>query len=400
MKLTPAQSLIASDTHRFRVVCAGRRFGKSTLASWEMFGKAVAKDDRRIVYIAPTYQQARDIVWNELLKVCQSTVKKVNESRLELTISTADGGTSIIILRGWESIETLRGQKFDFVVVDEVAMMRNFWVSWQEVIRPTLTDRKGEVLFISTPKGFNHFYDLYNTSDEDYKSFHFTTYDNPYLAKEEIDKAKKELPEDRFYQEYMADFRKQEGLVYKEFAREKHIFDDGTQRRSSTERIAGVDFGFTNPTAFLSIDHDSDNHYWVESEWYKTGKTNAEFIEVAKTYAINTFYPDPAEPDRIKEMNDAGLNCHEVSKDIEKGIDSVRELLKQGRLHIHKDCINLISEFETYSYPDKKHGQNENEAPIKEHDHALDALRYALHNNSPYIDDNHETFSLYSSNYR
>lgn len=398
MILTQAQATIAKDRHRFRVVCAGRRFGKSTLASWEMFGKAVAKKDRRIVYIAPTYQQARDIVWSELLKVCQSTIKKVNESRLELTITTAEGGTSTLFLRGWESIETLRGQKFDFVVIDEVAMMRNFWENWQEVIRPTLTDKKGEVLFISTPKGFNHFYDLYNTQDEDYASFHFTTYDNPHLPLEEIDKAKKELPEDRFYQEYMADFRKQEGLVYKEFNRDKHLFDDFTPRRGVAEVLAGVDFGFTNPSVVLRVEHDTDNHYWVTREWYKTGQTNAQVIEMCKTMGINTFYPDPAEPDRILEMQNAGLSCREVSKDIKKGIDSVRELFKQGRLHIHKDCVRTIAELETYAYPESVSGKNEYEVPIKENDHAMDALRYCLHNNMPVYEDFGE-FSLYNSSF-
>lgn len=398
MILTPAQSLIARDTSRFRVVCAGRRFGKSTLASWEMFGKAVAKSDRRVVYIAPTYQQARDIVWNELLKVCQGLVKKVNESRLEITLTTADGGTSHIILRGWESIETLRGQRFDFIVIDEVAMMRNFQENWEEVVRPTLTDREGDVLFISTPKGFNHFYDLYTKKDDNYKAFHFTSYDNPHLPVAELERAKKELPEDRFHQEYMADFRKQEGLVYKEFNRDRHVFDDHTQRRGNVEVLAGVDFGFTNPTVLLKIEHDTDNHYWVSYEWYKTGKTNAELIDVARTLGINTFYPDPAEPDRIKEMADAGLSVREVSKDIEKGIDSVRELFKQGRLHVHKDCVNLIWELETYAYPEGASNRNEPEVPIKENDHACDALRYCLHNNAPFI-ESYEEFSLYGSKF-
>lgn len=61
---------------------------------------------------------------------------------------------SQIILRGWEAVETLRGQSFDFLVLDEVASMRNFWMGWNEVLSPTLTDRAGDALFISTPKGF------------------------------------------------------------------------------------------------------------------------------------------------------------------------------------------------------------------------------------------------------
>lgn len=396
MVLTPAQSEIARDTHRFRVVCAGRRFGKSTLASWEMFGKAVAKKDRRIVYIAPTYQQARDIVWAELLKVCQTTVKKINESRLELTIDTPDKGTSTIILRGWESIETLRGQKFDFVVIDEVAMMRNFWEKWEEVIRPTLTDRKGEVLFISTPKGFNHFYDLYNKIDPDYKSFHFTTYDNPHLPVEEINKAQKELPEDRFHQEYMADFRKQQGLVYKEFDRNKHLFDDSTERGEATMKLQGIDWGYVHPAVVLDIERTSNDHYWVVDEWSKTGKTEEETIEYAATRKANKVYPDPENPQAIEKARRAGLNVYEVVKSkgsIDSGVDTVRELWKQNRLHVHRRCVKLIAALETWALDE--HGNYEEEGKDEN-----DALRYPLMMDvkEVYIEDNEE-FSLYAGNF-
>ncbi|NCU42657.1 MAG: hypothetical protein EOM19_08200, partial [Candidatus Moranbacteria bacterium] len=218
MILTSAQNSIARDTHRFRVINCGRRFGKTTLAVEEIKGIALSKN-ARIAYIAPTYQQARDIAWQMLINELKPIITKLNESRLELEVNNLKKGTSLIQLRGWESIETLRGQAFDFLVIDEVAMMRNFWINWEEVIRPTLTDRKGQVMFISTPKGFNHFYDLYSKEGEDYKSFHFTSYDNPHIPAEEIDTAKEEMTEDRFAQEYLADFRKTEGLVYKEFSR-------------------------------------------------------------------------------------------------------------------------------------------------------------------------------------
>lgn len=400
MQLTQAQKTIAKDNHRFRVLNCGRRFGKTTLAVEEIKGLALAKE-ARIAYIAPTYQQARDIAWGMLVKELKPIIKKINETRLELEVLNKDGLSSFIVLRGWESVETMRGQAFDFLILDEVASMRNFWVGWNEVLSPTLIDRKGNAMFISTPKGFNHFYDLFNLreKDTDFASFHYTTYDNPTVPPEEIEREKKAKPEDTFAQEYLADFRKQEGLVYKEFDRSKHLFDDFTQRRQIAEVLAGVDFGFTNPSVILRIEHDTDNHYWITSEWYKTQQTNAQLIEYAKTLSVNIFYPDPAEPDRIKEMSDAGLNIREVSKDIEKGIDSVRELLKQDRLHIHKDCINLINELETYRYPDKKPEHNEPEVPVKENDHAMDAMRYALHNNMPAYIEHEESFSLYSHTY-
>ena len=198
MKLTKAQAEIAKDTTRFRVICCGRRFGKTTLAVEEIKGVALYKPSR-ICYIAPTYQQARDIAWELLKKELQPIIQKPNESRLELEVNGLKG-ISQIFLRGWEAVETLRGQQFDFIVIDEIASMRNFWMNWQEVVRPTLTDTKGSGMFISTPKGFNHFYDLYNLpdKDKDYRSFHYTTYDNPHIPKEEIDKAKAEITEDRF----------------------------------------------------------------------------------------------------------------------------------------------------------------------------------------------------------
>ena len=379
MNLHSPQSKIASDTHRFRVVNCGRRFGKTTLAVLEMVAKAVYKKNRNICYIAPTYQQARDIAWQELKKICLPVTNKVNESRLEIVIDTVDKGTSIIMLRGWESIETLRGQKFDFIVVDEIASMRNWITNWQEVIRPTLTDVRGEALFISTPKGFNHFYDLYNleNKDTDYKSFHFTSYDNPFIPFDEIEKAKKELTEDRFSQEYMADFRKTQGLVYKEFDRSRHLYTD--ELNVTIERLASCDWGFTNPAASYLVEKDSDRHYWFSNEFYKTGQTTSQIIEHIKSLRPDKVYPDPAEPDRLEEARRAGLNVREVSKDIEAGINCVRELFKQNRLHIHTSCVHLINELETYSYPEKKPEKNEPEVPIKENDHALDSIRYVLY---------------------
>lgn len=384
MVLHETQKVTAKDTHRFRVLCCGRRWGKTTEAVEEIKGCALAKN-ARIVYVAPTFQQARDIAWETLKKELEPIINNINESRLELRVKNIKGGESVIILRGWEAIETLRGQKFDFIVLDEVAMMRNFWLHWEEVIRPTLTDAKGECLFISTPKGFNHFYELFckEKEDPDFKSFHFTSYDNPYLPKEELDKAKKELTDDRFSQEYLADFRKTEGLVYKEFDLLKSTYSDDFQVVNPTLKFAGVDFGYTNPTAIIEVVKDSDNHYWVTNEWYRTGKTNEEVIEYAKTLPMNYFYPDPEDPQRIEEWRRAGLSIREVNKDVEKGIDTVRTLLKNGNLHIHSRCKQLIDEFQTYSYQEKRADQNEPEKPIKENDHGLDALRYALFMQNP-----------------
>lgn len=378
--LHPAQSQIAQDRHRFRVVNCGRRFGKTLLSVWEMYAVAVTKETR-IAYVAPTYQQARDIAWNELKRIAHPAIESVNESRLEVKVANKQGTSSLIVLRGWESIETLRGQSYDFIVLDEISSYRNFWEHWQEVIRPTLTDRKGEALFISTPKGFNHFYDLYNlqNKDKDYKSFHFSTYDNPHIPREEVDKAKQELTEDRFAQEYMADFRKTEGLVYKEFRRDFHVKDKEPEYVVKT--LGAVDFGTHNPAAVLTILKDSDARYWVRSELYKRGMTDAQIADYVAALQLNEVYPDPASASGCLELSNRGVNVREVIKgadSIKNGINTVKELFKANRLFIHPDCKNLIMELETYVYPEKKPDRNEDENPVKENDHALDALRYCL----------------------
>ena len=388
-QLHEGQKKIASDTHRFRVANCGRKFGKTVLSEDEISTCGYSKDGIQIAYIAPTYGEARDIMWNPLKKrTTPIQAIKPNETRLELELNTQDKGRSIIYLKGWESIESLRGMQFDFLVLDEVAKYRNFWTGWHEVLRPTLTPRKGTALFISTPKGFNHFYDLYNLQyeNDDYTSFHFTSYDNPHIDPEELDKARKEMTEDRFAQEYLADFRKQEGLVYKEFIRDKHVYselDDFDKEMLAEPRhvIAGVDFGFTNPAAVLKIKIDSLDNWWIVEEWYKTGKTEAQIAEYIAAQKFNYVYPDPESPSAIKELTDRKVNVREVLKgkdSIQNGINKVRELLKSNKLKIHKDCKNTIAEFETYAYPDSKDGKNEQENPIDLSNHSLDALRYCV----------------------
>lgn len=387
--LHPAQNKIASSTARFRVVNAGRRFGKTVLACEEIKGVALYRE-AKIAYIAPTIQQARDIMWNQLKKELQPIIRKTNESRLELEVLNKDGKSSFIQLKGWEAIETLRGQSFDFIVLDEVASMRNFWVGWNEVLSPTLIDRKGSCMFISTPKGFNHFYDLYNLREKnkDYESFHFTTYDNPNIPIEEIEREKETKPENTFAQEYLGSFRKSEGLVFKEFRRDLHVYTDDSEKQPANliRYMAGIDFGFTNPTAVIAIRKGHDNDYWIVSEWYKSGKTDAQIADVVLAYGFDEVYPDPESPSTIAELQKRGVYCKEVIKNkdsIKNGINRMRALFIKNKLHIHSSCVNLINELETYSYPESKFGKNEEENPVKEHDHAIDALRYALFMDEP-----------------
>lgn len=378
MELHQTQSEVAKDLHRFRVLRCGRRWGKTHLIAEEIKGIAISRPSR-IAYIANNYGQARDIAWELFKKEFDGAILETNESRLEIKLRTLQGGESLIVLRGWESVENLRGQAFDFLAIDEVAQMKNFWLNWQEVLRPTLTDRKGSVMFSSTPKGFNHFYDLCNLelSDSDFKSFHYTSYDNPFLPKEEIDKARDTLPAERFAQEYEASFQKTQGLVYKEFSREKHLY--GILPEGNYQKIAGIDFGYTNPAAVLDIRFNGEKFY-IEDEWYKTERTEKQIAEYVKGCKFQEVYPDPESPSAIEELRQLNINVREVSKgkdSVVSGIQKIRELLLIDKIKINSRCVNLISEFEMYSYDDEKE-INQNEKPIKANDHALDALRYVI----------------------
>lgn len=384
MILNPAQSEIAIDEHRFRVVVCGRKFGKTTLESEEIKARAYSKDNQRVLYIAPTLGDARRLMWERLRNEFGNLVVDHNDTRLELKVRTQEGGISAIFLGSWELVNNYRGDEFDFILFDEVQDYRNFWVGWQEAMRPTLTPRQGIALFTGTAKGFNHLYDLYNlaANDEDYRSFHFTTYDNPYIPRDEIEKAKQELPEDRFAQEYLAEFKKSEGLVFKEFSRETHLYTE--QVYGFSEKLSGVDFGYTNPTAVLDVEV-KDGKYYVSHELYKTQMTDEETADYVANRRYNKVYPDPAQPQSIEVMRRKGVNIRDVTKgadSIQAGIDRIRELFKQNRLYIHSSCINLITELETYSYADKSPYRNAAEKPIDEFNHAIDALRYVVNTHS------------------
>jgi len=189
------QQKILDSQARFRVVMCGRRFGKSELSQIEIITNALL--GKNVAYITPTYQLAR--VFFE--RLTQAVPFQSNKS--ELTIKFPNGGT-VDFFTG-ERLDNLRGRKFHLVVVDEASFIPNLEDGWLNSIRPTLTDYKGRGIFLSTPKGKNFFYSLFLKGGEpDWEAFRFSTYDNPYIDKGEIDDARTQLPEVVFEQEYMA----------------------------------------------------------------------------------------------------------------------------------------------------------------------------------------------------
>ncbi len=209
INLHEAQSELAKNTARYKVWRAGRKTGKSVYATEELKGCAVLKDDARALYIATTQGQARDIVWRPLKKEFINAGAKTNESLLEIETPNKFGTKSLIKLTGWESIDRVRGQSFDLIIIDELDSISGFLQEFQETVKPLVLDRKGKIIFIGTPKDSNSnlqsLKDTYENDDE-WDFFHSTSYENPYIDSKEIDKEKEALSLQSFRQEWLAEY--------------------------------------------------------------------------------------------------------------------------------------------------------------------------------------------------
>ncbi len=386
-KLHPKQQEFINSKKRYKLLNWGRRSGKTFAVGYEILIALWEKDNAMVSYYAPARDDARNIAWEDYKELLKPITVKTNESLLEIQVKNKAGGTSLLRLSGWEAVKNRdkgRGVENDLVVLDECAFFPMFWDKFDKVIEPTLLTSKGRLIITSTPNGFNHFHDLYRKAlkDDDWFVSHCTSYDNPHNDPEELEKLKEKKEPDAFAQEYMADFRKIHGLVYKTFDHERHIFDELPDAYDAVTNVGAVDFGFTNPSAMLVITKDRMGKYFVHNEFYETEKTTPELIQHMHSRKCEAWYPDPAEPDRIEEMRRAGLSVREVSKDVKAGIDTVQTLFRENRLFVHKDCKNLVFELNNYRWREKGTSvvdMNEPELPIKEHDHLLDAMRYALH---------------------
>jgi len=213
VQLHPAQLEIFNSTARFKVVSAGRRFGKSRLAAWILIIKALQSESKDVFYIGPTFQQAKDIMWNMLKELLHGT--DLIESTHENTATMKLVNGRRISLKGSDRPDTLRGVGLAYVVLDEYASMKV--EVWEQIIRPTLSDVKGGALFIGTPAGKNHFYDLFleAENDEDWEAFQFTSIDNPLIDPEEVEVARRTMSTQAFRQEFEASFVSFTGGIFK-----------------------------------------------------------------------------------------------------------------------------------------------------------------------------------------
>jgi len=417
------QKVILNSKARYKVVCCGRRFGKSILAVNTLLEHALTNSDHTYWYVGPTFRQAKTIAWRFLMsriKMLPTNYrKKMKINGTELSIEFPNG--SLLELKGVERPDNLLGTGLNGVVLDEYATDTfGTYPIWKEIIRPSLSDKRGWAIIISTPRGYNHFYELFdfaqNGSDEDWAAWRMPSSMNPVLSKKELESARRELGEDLYSQEYEAEFKKRSGLVYANFDRTLHVLDEVDLKTSGSWSLEiGIDFGAAHPTAgvFVLFSKADDTAYIVD-EYYESGLSfdkhagNMKAIEdrwlsITKQPRPRVRWGDSAAKQSILDYSRLGYHitpCVKGKDSVEAGINAVKRrldvdlILKRPKLMITKNCPNTIREFENYAYISASQGAVEEDemmrlaakrkdAPRKVFDDAMDATRYVISHHVP-----------------
>jgi predicted phage terminase large subunit-like protein len=303
VKLHEKQLEIFNDKRRFRVVAAGRRFGKSRLAAWLLLIEALKSNNKDVFYVAPTYQQAKDIMWGVLKELGHEVIASAHENTSVLTLVNGRK----IYLKGADRPDTLRGVGLAFLVVDEYADIKAN--VWEQILRPALADVQGGAVFIGTPKGRNHFYEMFKYGetgkDEEWASFHYTSYDNPLIPAKEIEAAKSSMSSFAFRQEFMASFEAASRDIFKE---DWIIIDED-------EPDEGRFFITVDLAGFINVDRESGN---------KNKKLDETAIAVVKVHEGGWWVADILHgrwdiKETTKQIMDAVIQYQPVAVGIEKG---------------------------------------------------------------------------------
>lgn len=388
MRLTQPQQTISNSDARFRVVSAGRRFGKSFLSMNEM-AKFARFPNKRVMYLAVTHRQAKTVIWDDLKAqlIERKWVKKINESEMQIWL--VNGST--ITVRSAETKDALRGGKYDFLVLDEVADMdKDVWFS---ILRPTLSDRRGHALFIGTPKGLgNWFFDLWNNakSSNDWASWQYTTLQGGNVPPEEIEAARQDLDAKTFEQEYEAQFVNYAGVIF--YAYTEDNIEDHPGLQDGEPIHIGCDFNTSPITAACATRTPDGLHFFDEISIYGSN-TNELADEIRRRFGYGrTIFVYPDASGGRKQTSSGGFSDHiilqnagfkvmvdSVNPPVSESIASVNALLCSStgdrRLQIDKNCRQIRESMLKYVYkegtrqPDKDNG----------FDHMADCVRYITH---------------------
>jgi len=391
---------------RFHVIVCGRRFGKTWASAMEATYVA-SQPDKRIWVVGMSYRKARLIfreIWQRMVIGHGDDIDKASEKDMYIRFKW---GTTVEA-KSADNPDSLVGEGLDLLIMDEVAKMKR--KIWDMYLSPTLSDRKGKAVFITTPEGFNWIYDLFllGKADDLWESHQAPTWDNhvvfPDGKKDQfLVERKRNMSKELYEQEYGAMFTSFEGRVYP-FDRNLDMGEFPYNPNYPT--FCSIDFGFRMPAVLWfqtyvvgGITHINIIDEIVHEQNIKTD----EFVEMikAKRYGVREYYGDPA---GMQAQGQSGLGDIEifrrngiqvrsirdkVSKSIASGVSHVRGFIEnaQGQrfVHLDKKCMGLAEDLENYRYPDSGEGKDLKPDPVKDgrHDHSMDAFRYFFLNRFP-----------------
>lgn len=382
---------------RFKVVVAGRRWGKTQLSKISILKYARIRN-RLIWYVAPSYRMAKQIMWPELIAaIPRRWIEKINETTLSIKLVN---GTRIE-LKGADNPDSLRGVGIHFLVMDEVQDIDP--EAWSKVLRPTLASTGGHALFIGTPKAYNFLYELYalgqkpeNIAAGKWMSWQFPTMTSPFIPKEEIEAAMHDMDEKSFNQEFNASFETMSGRVYHPFDRKIHV--KNCQFNPNLPIWVGQDFNI-DPMSSVILQPQEDGTVFAVDEIVLRGSNTEEVCdELERRYwrSVNSVYlfPDPAGAYRQHARGESDLDIfrergfkkqryHRKHPPIADRVNAVNRMLKAAdgrvRLFVDPKCRHLIASLEQTIY--KKGCRDiDKDADVE---HSADALGYCIHYQFP-----------------
>jgi len=383
----PAQAGIEQDPHRFRVVACGRRWGKSLSAireAFQMLLRLYEKDGQRhrIWIVAPTFPLVREdwLIAEELLKDA-ITHKGLTDMRMDFS------PFGFFEFKSAErDDEGLRGAGLDGAVIDEASRVSK--KSWEQGLRPALSDKLGRAIFISTPKGRNWFYELWlkgQSENSEIKSWRYTTFDNPFFPESEKKVIAETTPELILRQEYYADFLEDEATVFRNL--DKCIRGSLQTNEEKEKYSIGVDLGKAEDFTVITVIKESTGELVYINRINKIDwSLQKEHIKaVTRVYRNNivhidsTGLGDPICDDLNKSgVIVRGFKFSNTSKQVL--IEQLIVAIEQGLLSI-PDCNEtkfLIDELKCFTYELLPSGKLRYTAPEGLHDDGVISLGLAI----------------------
>ena len=360
--LGEAQGTVYRADARFKMLCCGRRFGKTYLSVLRLVTWALSMSGgREFWYVTKTQDSAKRIAWKLLQHIApKETIAKVSLAEVSVTFTNG----SSICLMGADNPDSLRGTSLSGAVIDEAAYCKP--KLWPEVIRPSLADNGGPCWHITTPAGLNHFYDTWMAHEDDphWARFSYTTLDGGRVPAEEIEIARRELDARTFKQEFLASFESILGRVYPDFD-DANI--DSTIKDHEGTLFVGLDFNVSIMAGTIGFVYGGQYIQFDEIALSNSNTTEVcEYLRTRFPGREIRVYPDPTGNHRSSSAS-TGVTDHGIIKqagfqcisprapwNVKDKINSTNALIRSAdgtiSYRVHPRCKNTIRALRGVTY--------------------------------------------------